>query len=62
MPSNPSSPARLQLLSRPDCHLCEEFGSALGQLGTELEIPPVEWVDVDSDPQLARRYGLDIPV
>jgi Glutaredoxin-like domain (DUF836) len=25
-------------------------------------LPPVEWVDVDSDPQLARRYGFDIPV
>ncbi len=62
MPSSPSSHARLQLLSRPDCHLCEQFGSELGQLGSAVDLPSVEWVDVDSDPQLAQRYGLDIPV
>ena len=62
MPSSPSSDARLQLLSRPDCPLCEDFAVELEQLGAELALPPVEWVDVDSDPQLARRYGLDIPV
>lgn len=62
MPSSPSNDARLQLLSRPDCPLCEEFASELALLGKELHLPEVTWVDVDSDPQLARRYGLDIPV
>ncbi len=42
--------------------MCEEFAAELEQLGAELRLPPVQWVDVDSDPQLARRYGLDIPV
>jgi hypothetical protein len=28
----------------------------------ELPLPQVHLVDVDSDPELARRYGLDIPV
>lgn len=27
-----------------------------------MPLPPITWVDVDSDPQLARRYGLDVPV
>lgn len=53
---------RLQLLSRPECGLCEELAAELSQLAGELALPPVEWVDVDSDPGLARRYGLDIPV
>ncbi len=53
---------RLQLLSRAECPLCEEFAAALELLGRELPLPVVDWVDVDSDPQLARRYGLDIPV
>jgi thiol-disulfide isomerase/thioredoxin len=57
-----SSGAGLQLLSRPDCPLCEEFAAELAQLGSELALPALEWVDVDSDPALARRYGLDIPV
>lgn len=31
-------------------------------MGLEIPLPPVQWVDVDADPLLARRYGLDIPV
>lgn len=31
-------------------------------LAREMSLPPLRLVDVDSDPQLARRYGLDIPV
>ncbi len=34
----------------------------LARLGRELALPGVTWVDVDSDPELARRHGLDIPV
>ena len=52
---------RLRLLSRPDCHLCREMQREVdGMLGAE----PREWevVDVDSDPELARRYGEEIPV
>jgi hypothetical protein len=62
MPSSPSSGAGLQLLSRPDCSLCEEFAGELAQFGLEVALPALAWVDVDSDPLLARRYGLDIPV
>lgn len=32
------------------------------QLARELPLPPLDTVDVDADPELARRYGLDIPV
>jgi hypothetical protein len=54
--------ARLRLLTRPDCGLCEEFRDELAQLARKTELPAVETVDVDSDPELVRRYGLDIPV
>jgi hypothetical protein len=50
------------LLTRPGCGLCEEFEHELQQLGTRMALPPLQRVDVDSDPELARRYGLDIPV
>lgn len=53
---------RLLLLGRPDCGLCEEFERELAEFGREHALPPVELLDVDSDPQLARRHGLDIPV
>jgi thiol-disulfide isomerase/thioredoxin len=52
----------LTLLYREDCGLCEEMLSELQQLGQRLPLPPIEQVDVDSDPELARRHGLHIPV
>jgi hypothetical protein len=50
------------LLARPECGLCEEFAAELAQLARELPLPPCQKIDVDSDPELARRHGLDIPV
>jgi hypothetical protein len=34
----------------------------LQALGLTLPLPPIEVVDVDSDPELTRRYGLNVPV
>jgi hypothetical protein len=34
----------------------------LTALARRFPLPPLETVDVDSDPQLTRRHGLDIPV
>ncbi len=52
---------RLRLLSRPDCHLCEQMRRDVDAL---LAGEPRTWeeVDVDSDPALAARYGNSIPV
>ena len=52
---------RLTLLSRPGCHLCDEIRREVDAL---LADRPHEWtvVDVDSDADLARRYGDSIPV
>jgi thiol-disulfide isomerase/thioredoxin len=50
------------LLGRPECGLCEEFEQDLARFAREFPLPPVDKVDVDSDPDLARRWGLDIPV
>ncbi len=36
--------------------------AALEALKATLPLPPLEVVDVDSDPQLVRRYGLNVPV
>jgi hypothetical protein len=36
--------------------------SELQALGRSLALPPIEVVDVDSDPELVRRYGLNVPV
>jgi hypothetical protein len=52
---------RLTLLSRPGCRLCEEMRR---QVDVILADVPRHWedVDVDSDPDLARRYGETIPI
>lgn len=50
------------MVHRRDCHLCEEMLAELQALGRTLSLPPIEVVDVDSDPILRRRHGLDVPV
>ena len=52
---------RLTLMSRPGCHLCDEMRREVDAM---LGDRPHEWtvVDVDSDADLARRYGDSIPV
>jgi Glutaredoxin-like domain (DUF836) len=51
----------LRLLSRSDCHLCEEMRAEVDRL---LEGEPHVWeiVDVDSDDEIARRFSDAIPV
>ena len=57
-----SAPGRLTLLTREGCALCEEFAAELVELGGRLALPPVETLDVESDPEMLRRYGHRIPV
>jgi len=49
------------LYTRSGCHLCEEAERVLlaEQASTPLELVTV---DVDSDPELVRRYGVRVPV
>jgi glutaredoxin len=49
------------LYTRAGCHLCEEAERVLRQ---ERAATPfrLELVDVDRDPELARRYGVRVPV
>ena len=58
----PAPAARLTLVRRQDCGLCETMLGELAALARVLTLPPIEVVDVDSDPQLLRRHGLDVPV
>ena len=58
--SGPSG--RLTVVHRRDCELCEAMLAELAALARHLPLPPLEVIDVDSDPQLRRRHGLDVPV
>ena len=55
-------PSRLTVVHRHDCALCEEMLAELEKLGRSIALPPIEVVDVDADPLLLRRHGLDVPV
>ena len=54
--------SRLTVLHRRDCELCDEMLAGLASLRSRLPLPPIELVDVDSDPELRHRHGLDVPV
>lgn len=53
---------RLTLVHRRDCELCDEMLADLEALKARVELPPLELLDVESDPELERRYGLNVPV
>ena len=62
MTAPPAAAARLTLVERHDCELCETMLAELAALGRSVSLPPIEIVDVDSDSQLLRRHGLHVPV
>jgi glutaredoxin len=53
--------ARITLLTRPNCHLCEPAREAVVRVHAATGVSWVE-VDVESDPELEREYGGRIPV
>jgi hypothetical protein len=52
---------RLTLLTRVDCHLCDEMRDEVEPLAKAAAVP-IDEVDVDSDPSLAARWGDRVPV
>lgn len=50
------------MLTRAECGLCEDMLNELQALGARHALPPLRLLDVDSDRELQRRYGLKIPV
>jgi predicted thioredoxin/glutaredoxin len=54
--------SRLTVVHRHDCELCDEMLTELQALGRTTALPPIDVVDVDSDPVLTRRHGVDVPV
>ena len=49
--------AELLLITRQGCCLCEGLEEKLRQLAV-----PLQCLDVDQDPALLERYGLEVPV
>ena len=53
------SSARYRLMTRQGCCLCEGMAERLAALEPSLLL---DLVDVDQDPELQARYGLEVPV
>ena len=51
----------ITLYSRPGCHLCEEMKSVVSRVARLMPITLAE-VDISSDPELERQYGIEVPV
>lgn len=57
-----AAPPRLTLIARAECGLCEEMLTDLEILRQTEQLPELQVLDVDADPELQRRHGLDVPV
>ncbi len=53
--------ARVTLLGRVGCHLCDEARAVIERVCADLD-EAFDEVDIDSDPALVERYGAEIPV
>ncbi len=50
---------QLTLFYQPDCHLCEEAEVLLERMGLAQSL---QRVDIESDLELLKRYGIHVPV
>lgn len=52
---------RVTLISKPDCHLCDQARETVNRVCTDLNI---EWTEysIFDDPQLADQYAEFVPV
>jgi glutaredoxin len=53
--------AQVIIYSRPGCHLCDEAKLAMAAARCPEEYTLAE-INIESDPELLRRYQFDIPV
>lgn len=53
--------SRVRLLSRVGCHLCDDARQVVSAVCAELG-ERYDEVDVDADPELAARFGEQVPV
>lgn len=58
---HPGGGRRLTLISRRDCHLCEEMAAVVETAAAEVPFE-LEVLDVDGDPDLLARYSDKVPV
>jgi glutaredoxin len=55
------SPIRVEIYSRPGCHLCDEAKAVINRFRSRYAME-LSVVDIDRDPELVAAYGEEIPV
>ena len=60
-PGAAAPPLAITVYSRAGCGCCVKAGEVLARAGERYDLR-VEVVDVDADPALRERYGLEVPV
>ncbi|MFI0398752.1 MAG: glutaredoxin family protein [Thiolinea sp.] len=58
---NRQAKTSLSVYYRVGCHLCDAMIAALRHLQHELAFE-LELIDIDKDPDLLKRYDVDVPV
>ena len=54
-------PIRIEVYSRPGCHLCDEAIRVIEQYRGKIPVE-LKTTNVESSMELENRYGMDIPV
>jgi len=54
-------PIRIDIYSRPGCHLCDDAKAVIEQFRSVYPMD-LQTINVETNPELERRYGYDIPV
>ena len=52
---------RIEIYSRPGCHLCDEAKEVIDRVGRRVPFN-VSVINIDNDPALEKLYGEQIPV
>ena len=52
---------KVVIYSKPGCHLCDEAKAAIQAAGCEEQFT-LEEVNIETDPDLFRRYRYEVPV
>ncbi len=51
----------LTIYSRPGCHLCDVMKDVVRHVGASVPLT-IEEIDISTDAELERLYGMEIPV
>jgi glutaredoxin len=59
--TGPEHRARITLVGKPGCHLCDDARAVVSRVADELGVTWEEW-SISDDPALAEEYWEQIPV